>query len=55
MIDWSNVFAESLPYSEFLDRHANQSQRERWDAMHARFALTPAQKDLLTHSIAGCR
>ena len=47
MIDWSNVFAESLSYREFLDSHANQSQRERWDAMHARFALTPAQQGLL--------
>ena len=47
MIDWSNVFAESLSYGEFLDSHANQSQRERWDAMHARFALTPAQQGLL--------
>jgi Thioredoxin len=47
MTDWSNVFAESLPYREFLDRHANQSQRERWDAMHARVALSPAQRGLL--------
>jgi thiol-disulfide isomerase/thioredoxin len=47
MIDWSNVFAEALSYGEFLDSHANQSQRERWDAMHARFALTPAQQGLL--------
>ena len=55
MIDWSKVFAESLPYREFLDRHANPSQRERWDAMHARFALTPEQKGLLRHSRARCR
>jgi hypothetical protein len=48
MIDWSNVFAGSLPYREFLDHHANQSQRERWDAMHARYVLTPAQKGLLS-------
>ena len=34
MIEWSKVFAESLPYRDFLDRHANPSQRERWDAMH---------------------
>ena len=48
MIDWSAVFAESLPYREFLDRYANPSQRERWDAMHARFALTPEQQGLLS-------
>ena len=47
MIDWSSIFAEALPYSEFLDRHANPAQRERWDTMHARLALTPAQQELV--------
>jgi hypothetical protein len=47
MIDWSNVFTESLSYRAFLDIHATPAQRERWDAMHARFALTPAQTDLV--------
>jgi hypothetical protein len=55
MIDWANVFAESLSYRAFLDHHATHSQRERWDGMHARFALTPAQTDLLGVSSAGCR
>ena len=47
MIDWSKVFAESLSYRAFLDHHATHSQRERWDAMHARFALSSAQTELL--------
>ncbi len=47
MIDWSNVFTTALPYRAFLDRHANSSQRERWDAMHSRHVLTSAQKNLL--------
>jgi hypothetical protein len=47
MTDWSNVFDESLSYGEFLDRYANESQRGRWDAMHARYALTPTQQGLL--------
>jgi hypothetical protein len=47
MIDWSNVFAESLSYRAFLDTYATRAQRERWDTMHARFALTPAQTELL--------
>ncbi len=47
MIDWSNVFAESLSYRAFLDQYATHAQRERWDAMHARFVLTPAQTELL--------
>lgn len=48
MIDWSNVFAEALPYALFLDRYANPAQRERWQAMHARFSLTVEQCNLLT-------
>jgi hypothetical protein len=47
MIDWFNVFAEGLSYGAFLDKHATSAQRERWDAMHARFALTAAQTELL--------
>ena len=46
-MDWWNVFAEALPYTEFLDRHATPAQRARWDAMHARFRLTAAQAELL--------
>jgi hypothetical protein len=47
MIDWLNVFAKALPYREFLDAYATPAQRERWDAMHGRFALTDAQSVLL--------
>jgi hypothetical protein len=46
-MDWSAVFAESLPYSTFLDRFATPMQRPRWDAMHARFSLTAEQRTLL--------
>jgi hypothetical protein len=48
MMDWSAVFAEGMPYTAFLDRHATPAQRARWDAMHARFRLTSAQSDLLS-------
>ncbi len=47
MVEWSTVFNESLPYRDFLDRFANSSQRDRWDAMQARFSLAAGQKDLL--------
>jgi hypothetical protein len=47
MIDWSGVFAEGLPYTSFLDRYASVAQRDRWQAMHARFSLTVEQKDVL--------
>ena len=47
MIDWSKAFAGAFPYESFLDRHANASQRARWDAMHMRFALAAEQRELL--------
>jgi hypothetical protein len=47
MTCWADVFADALPYSSFLDRHATSAQRSRWDAMHARFRLLPTQHDLL--------
>ena len=46
-MDWSAVFDEALPYGAFLDRHANESQRARWDAMHGRVALRDDQRALL--------
>lgn len=46
-MDWSNVFAEALPYAGFLDRYATPAQRARWDAMHARFSLDDGQRALL--------
>ncbi len=48
MIDWSSVFSESLSYNSFLDRYATPAQRQRWDAMHGRFKLTPDQVELLS-------
>jgi hypothetical protein len=48
MINWSNVFADALPYKLFLDQYATPAQRARWDAMHARFSLAAAQRDLLS-------
>jgi Thioredoxin len=47
MNDWSNVFADALPYTSFLDQYATPAQRSRWDAMHARFSLTVEQEKLL--------
>jgi hypothetical protein len=46
-MDWSDIFAESLPYADFLDRHATPEQRARWDAMHARVRLSDEQAALL--------
>jgi Thioredoxin len=47
MITWSNIFADALSYTAFLDRYASPPQRARWDAMNKRFVLTTDQKRLL--------
>ena len=44
---WAAAFAVGLPYDRFLDRHATAEQRERWQAFHARVALSPPQRALL--------
>jgi hypothetical protein len=51
MIDWPNVFANSLTYTAFLDAHATPAQRIRWDATHAHVSLTSEQSDLLSSFI----
>jgi hypothetical protein len=48
MIDWLTLSAGALPYTSFLDRYATPAQRARWDAMHAQFALTSEQRNLLS-------
>ncbi len=48
MMDWSSQFESALPYDKFLDQYSTSAQRARWDAMHSRFALTPAQRELIS-------
>ncbi len=47
MIAWSEIFGQALEYTSFLDRYASAAQRQRWDGMHDRFALTAEQSHLL--------
>lgn len=47
MIDWLSVFSSALSYEEFLARHANEAQRERWEKVHERVLLTPEQTALI--------
>ncbi|MFM7207305.1 MAG: thioredoxin family protein [Planctomycetaceae bacterium] len=44
---WEAAFGAALPYAEFLGRHATPDQRDRWAAVHAKVALSPAQQALL--------
>ncbi len=46
-MDWATIFAEALPYTQFLDQYAKPEQRTRWNAMHARIKLSQAQTTLL--------
>ena len=46
-MNWPDLFAESLSYTDFLDRYASPEHRARWDAMHAKVRLTDEQKALL--------
>ena len=44
---WKAAFEAALPYRDFLERHGTPDQRSRWEAFHAKVALTPNQKSLL--------
>ena len=44
---WEAAFAVALPYEAFLERHGTAEQRDRWGAVAARVALTPAQRAVL--------
>jgi hypothetical protein len=46
-VPWTTVFDQALPYTAFLDKYANPTQRKRWDTMHARMLLTAMQTTLL--------
>jgi len=36
-----------LPYADFLARHANEGQKQRWRQVYDQVTLTPAQRQLL--------
>ena len=46
-MDWHSLFRQALPYHDFLDRHANPTQRRRWDDSRARVSLKSDQTALL--------
>jgi hypothetical protein len=47
-MDWQSIFAQSLPYTDLLDRYAAPEKRQRWDTMCARVRLTDDQLRLLS-------
>ncbi len=46
-MDWSNLFADALPYDTFLDHHASEIHRTKWNKMHGRIRLSDSQRDLV--------
>lgn len=46
-MDWQTHYAQAVPYQDFLDHYATPAQRDRWQAVYDRVALTPAQQELL--------
>jgi thiol-disulfide isomerase/thioredoxin len=48
MLDWTAAFSSALSYDDFLARHANDGQKERWKAAHDRVRLSPDQEALLS-------
>lgn len=46
-MDFMQKWPTGLAYAEFLERYATPEQRRRWDDLHGRVLLTPAQQSLL--------
>jgi thiol-disulfide isomerase/thioredoxin len=47
MIDYQTAFASGYKYDDFLARYGTEQHRAKWQAMHDRIQLTPAQQQLL--------
>jgi len=47
-MDFSTKFESGLSYSDFLTKHGNEDQRQRWAAVHEQVNLTAAQRDILS-------
>lgn len=47
-LDYAALFEQGLGYDAFLDSYANESQRSRWDAVHAEVRLSDSQRELLS-------
>jgi hypothetical protein len=46
-MNWTDVWPHALPYTEFLDRHAEPRHRDRWQRVYEQAALTDGQRALL--------
>ena len=46
-MDWAQTWAQALPYSEFLARHAEPRHQERWQRIYDQVTLNDGQRALL--------
>jgi hypothetical protein len=46
-MNWSQTWTQTLPYAEFLARHAEPRHQERWQRIYDQIILTEAQRALL--------
>ncbi|MFN0056172.1 MAG: thioredoxin family protein [Planctomycetales bacterium] len=47
MPDYAKKFEAGLNYHEFLSKYGTPEQRRRWEVVHEKIALSPAQRELL--------
>ncbi len=47
MLDYGAKFETGLQYHDFLAKYGTEEQRRRWESVHERVSLAPAQRALL--------
>lgn len=47
MLDYGAKFEQGFGYHEFLAKYGTEEQRRRWEMIHEKVALAPAQRELL--------
>jgi hypothetical protein len=46
-MNWREKFQQGLPYAAFLERYANDVQKQRWRQFHEQVRLSDTQQELL--------
>ena len=47
MFDFHAKFSHGLKYHDFLNEHASEAHRQRWEALRQRVQLTDGQREIL--------
>jgi hypothetical protein len=46
-MNWTEIWNDALPYATFLQKHAEEKHRDRWQRLYDQAALTEAQRTLV--------